>query len=146
MTAPFGPVLEAALKENVQGGRLAIYSGVQVHAEFYCCVSGTSVGVAKDPVAMLFLSADRVCTGVAITADYSNSWSPSSTLSTWVIDLGDGNTSNGVCAWGGISRASGRRLCVANHLHRYSHLHRYTRGDRHSSSPSGSHRLHSGNH
>ena len=101
MTAPFGPVLEAALKENVQGGRLAIYKGVQVHPEFYCCVSGRDsiMGVAKDPVAMLFLSANRVCTGVAITADYSNSWSPSSTLGTWAIDWGDGQTSNG--AWAG---------------------------------------------
>jgi len=96
MTAPFGPVLENALKENVQGGRLSIYKGVQVHPQFYCCVSGTSVGVAKDPVAMLFLSAGRVCVGDAITADYSNSWSPSSTIEAWDIDWGDGNTSGGV--------------------------------------------------
>ena len=99
MTAPFGPVLEAALKENVQGGRLCAYKGVQVHPQFYCCLSGTSVGVAKDPVAMLFLSADRVCIGDAITADYSNSWSPSSTLATYSIDWGDGNVSG--AAWPG---------------------------------------------
>ncbi len=99
MTAPFGPVLEAALKENVQGGRLSIYRGVQVHPQFYCCISGTSIGVAKDPVAMLHLSAGRVCIGDAITADYSLSWSPSSTIATWSIDWGDGNVSG--AAWPG---------------------------------------------
>ncbi len=97
MTAPFGPVLESALKENVQGGRLSLYKGVQVHPQFYCCLSGTSVGVAKDPVAMLFLSADRVCMNTAITADYGLSWSPSSTIATWTIDWGDGNASG--AAW-----------------------------------------------
>jgi len=91
MTAPFGPVLESALKENVQGGRLSAYKGLQVRPQFFCCISGTSVGVAKDPVAVLFLSADRVCMNTAITADYSLSWSPSSTLQTWEIDWGDGS-------------------------------------------------------
>jgi len=95
MTAPFGPVLEAALKENVQGGRLSVYKGVQVHPQFFCCISGTSVGVAKDPVAVLSLSATRVCTNTALTADYSLSWSPSSTIASWEVDWGDGNVSNG---------------------------------------------------
>jgi len=101
MTAPFGPVLEAALKENIQGGRLGAYKGVQVHPQFYCCLSGTSVGIAKDPVAMLFLSATRVCMNTAVTADYSNSWSPSSTIAAWEVDWGDGNTSNGAWPGGG---------------------------------------------
>jgi len=96
MTAPFGPVLESALKENVQGGKLCMYKGVQVHPQFYCCISGTNVGVAKDPVAMLHLSTTRVCMNTAVTADYSLSWSPSSTITAWEVDWGDGNVSNGV--------------------------------------------------
>ena len=99
MTAPFSPVLEAALKENVQGGTFTLNSGPVVNPRFFCCISGTSVGVSKDPVAMAVISTTTVCAGAAITADYSQSWSPSSTINSWSVAWGDGQTSAG--AWPG---------------------------------------------
>ncbi len=94
-TAPFGAVLETALKQPAQGGKLRICSGVTISPEFFCCVSGSAVGVAKDPVAHLVLSATRVCMDDPVTATYSGSWSPSSTINSWEVDWGDGNYSTG---------------------------------------------------
>jgi hypothetical protein len=94
-TPAFGAVLEAALKDDVQGGRFTATLAETVDPKFFCCVSGTSVGVAKDPVALMAVSATRLCTGDAITVDYSGSWSPSSTIAGWEVNWGDGNTSSG---------------------------------------------------
>lgn len=99
MTAPFGPALEASLKRPVQGARFTVQRGDRVYPEFFCCISGTDVGVDKDPVAVMAVSTTHACTGEAITVDYSLSWSPSSTIASWEVDWGDGNVSNG--AWPG---------------------------------------------
>lgn len=104
MTAPFGPGLEAALKGNVQGGRLHLYKRFVVNPRFFCCVSGTSVGVAKDPVAVLVVNPQRVCINTAVNADYSRCWSPSSTIASWSVAWGDGQTSNGV--WPGAGNVN----------------------------------------
>lgn len=96
MTSPFSAAFEASLKEEVEGGKLYLNSGFVVNPRFFCCISGTSVGVDKDPVARLSVSPTAFCTNTAVTADYSNSYSPSSTINAWEITWGDGNTSNGV--------------------------------------------------
>lgn len=96
MTAPFGPALEAALRETRQGGKLYCCKGAVVNPRFFCCLSGTNVGVAKDPVAVLAVSPLRGCfdpgggTGDDFTADVSHSWSPSSTINAWSVAWGDG--------------------------------------------------------
>jgi len=96
MTAPFGPALEAALRETRQGGKLYCCKGAVVNPRFFCCLSGTNVGVAKDPVAVLAISPLRGCydpgggTGDTFTADVSHSWSPSSTINAWSVAWGDG--------------------------------------------------------
>lgn len=97
MTAPFGPVLETALKETVQGGTLTAHSGRVVSPQFFCCLSGLNVD--KDPVPVLIVDPTDVCIGDNVSVDYSHSWSPSSTIATWEVDWGDGNTSGG--AWPG---------------------------------------------
>ena len=98
-TAPFGAALESALKTDIQGGTLSMTSGPVVNPRFFCCISGTTVGVAKDPVGLLALSVTSVCAGSPVTADYSRSWSGSSTINNWSIAWGDGQTSLG--AWPG---------------------------------------------
>lgn len=98
-TAPFGAVLEAALKDDRQGGKLIASTGETVDPNFFCCLSGTSVGVAKDPVALMGVSPRRFCTNTAVTVTYGASWSPSSTILTWAVTWGDGQTSGG--AWAG---------------------------------------------
>ena len=98
-TAPFGPVLEAALKTSIQGGTFTMNSGPVVNPRFFCCLSGTTVGVPKDPVAMLIPTATVICTATAISVDYSQSWSPSSTINSWSVAWGDGQVSAG--AWPG---------------------------------------------
>lgn len=101
-TAPFGLVLEAALKQDIQGGLLTMASGPIVDPQYFCCVSGTSVGVAKAPVALLKLDATQVCAVIDTpTADYASSWSPSCTINSWSVNWGDGNVDSG--AWLGAA-------------------------------------------
>lgn len=105
MTAPFGAVLEAALKETIQNSSFTMSSGLVRNPDWFCCVSGTSVGIDKDPVAVLKPeSGRRVCTCQTVTVDYSGSWSPSSTINTWSVNWGDGNVTNG--AWPGAGTTS----------------------------------------
>lgn len=101
-TAPLGPVLESALKQDIQGGTLTMQSGRTVYPRFFCCVSGTTVGVDKEPVARKISSVTRVCAGDAVCIDFSKSWSPSSTIVSWSVDWGDGNVSNGVWPGPGV--------------------------------------------
>lgn len=103
-TVPFGPILESALKSDYQGGKLSAILGVTVDPIFHCCISGTTVQVAKDPVALMTVSARRICPLLAVTVDYSHSYSPSSTLNSWTVDWGDGNVSTG--AWPGAGHVS----------------------------------------
>lgn len=106
MTAPFGAVLEAALKERIQNASLSMSSGLVRNPDWFCCTSGLALdqdgnpSIDKDPVAILKPeSGRRVCTCATVTVDYSGSWSPSSTINTWSVNWGDGNISNG--AWPG---------------------------------------------
>jgi len=106
-TAPFGPVLEAALKQDVQGGKLSLCKDFIVEPRFFCCMSGRDgagdpvwdIGVTKAPVAVLIVSPTRACAGDVVNADYSHSWSPFGTINSWSVDWGDGQVSNG--AWPG---------------------------------------------
>lgn len=104
MTSPFSPVLVAQLKNGIQGGTLQLATGRQIYPKFFCCISGTTVGVAKDPVAVLIVDPTEQLVLYPLTADYSHSWSPSSTLVSWDIDWGDGNISSG--AWPGTGTES----------------------------------------
>ena len=101
-TAVFGPVLESALKQDTQGGTLTMQRNHIIYPRFFCCVSGTTVGVDKEPVARKISSVTRVCTNTAVCIDFSKSWSPSSTIASWSVDWGDGNISNGVWPGPGI--------------------------------------------
>ena len=101
-TAVFGPVLESALKQDTQGGTLTMQRNHIIYPRFFCCVSGTTVGVDKEPVARKISSVTRVCTNTAVCIDFSKSWSPSSTIASWSVDWGDGNISNGVWPGPGV--------------------------------------------
>ncbi len=116
-TSPFGIVLETALKHDLQGGKLETSLSGVVKPQFYCCISGNTVGVAKDPAAVMSLSATRVCTGVAITVTYSRSWSPSSTLNSWEVDWGDGNISTGAWPGAGSVAHPGGGYSLPGHYH-----------------------------
>lgn len=104
-TPPFGPALETSVKENAQGAVQQLASGINIEPRFFCCISGLGEGplypqgIYKDPVAIVSLSVRQACTGDPVTADFSRSWSPSSTIATWAITWGDGQVSGG--AWPG---------------------------------------------
>jgi len=100
MTDPFSAALIADLNGNTHSGKFRAVQGPAVSPKFFCCLSGNTVGVNKDPVPVISMSALVVCIGEAITLDYSESWSPTDTLATWDIDWGDGQVSNGV--WPGV--------------------------------------------
>ncbi len=53
---------------------------------------------------MMGVSPTRVCTGTNVSVDYSHSYSPSSTIATWEIDWGDGNTTG--AAWPGAGSSN----------------------------------------
>jgi hypothetical protein len=85
--------------EPAVGLQVDVYVGPPISPQFHCCVSGTSVGIAKDPVAVLELIPPVQYVGRPVKADYSRSYSATSTIEYWEIDWGDGNVSNG--AWPG---------------------------------------------
>jgi len=93
-----------AMRGAAVGLRLDVYVGPPVTPNFHCCISGTTVGVTKDPVAILELIPPIQFVGQPVDADYSRSYSATSTLEYWEIDWGDGNMSNGT--WPGTGRVS----------------------------------------
>lgn len=113
-TAPFGVALETALKLDVQGGSLSVCKGPIKLPRFFCCISGTTVGVPKDPVAVLILDKTRACTNEMVTADMSHSWhpmTPAFSIQTYFLDWGDGQTSGpAVCPAGVCPGAVGHPL------------------------------------
>lgn len=98
-TTPFSANLVTALKGYTHSGKLRAVQGPAVTPAFYCCISGNTVGVAKDPVPVFFVDNDVLCPNTPITVDYSLSWSPTDTIVVWDVDWGDGQISNG--AWPG---------------------------------------------
>jgi len=99
MTDPFSAGLVANLNGTTHAGKFRAVQGPAVSPKFFCCISGNTVGVDKDPVPVIMMSALIVCITEAITLDYSQSWSPTDTIATWDVDWGDGQASNG--AWPG---------------------------------------------
>ena len=61
-TSPFTPQREAALKETIQSGKMAMLKQWVDNPQFFCCISGNTVGVAKHPVPILGIS-DRSLPG-----------------------------------------------------------------------------------
>lgn len=97
MTAPFSDELNAALRQSEQGGDIDLYGGLQVFPQYHCCISGNTVGVYKDPVAILEVDDQHVCELEPVCVSFDKSFSATSTIVTWYIDWGDGYSSNG--AW-----------------------------------------------
>lgn len=96
-TTPFSAAFEAQLKQKIQGGRLEPIALHVVYPQFFCCISGNTVGVDKDPVAHISAEVREICTETPFCVDISRSWSPTSSIVTYEVDWDDGNVSNG--AW-----------------------------------------------
>ena len=96
-TTPFTAARVAALKETSQSGKLAMLKQWVDNPQFFCCLSGTTVGVAKNPVVILELLDRVICVGVPFTLDFSGAWSPNDTLAgtPYTVHWGDGGTTNG---------------------------------------------------
>lgn len=96
-TTPFDAALVASLKEQLQSGKLAVLKQWVDNPQFFCCISGNTVGVAKDPVPVLTVPDRVVCIGDNVTVDFSLSWSPTDTLAgqPYTIHWGDGGSVNG---------------------------------------------------
>lgn len=95
-TPPFDSAIENALKGEYQSGELKALKQWVDTPDFFCCISGNTVGVAKDPVCIL--AVDRVvCIGEAVELDFSRCWSPTDYLegTAYTIHWGDGDVTNG---------------------------------------------------
>lgn len=101
MTSPFAPAFEALLKGGVQGGSLRVEGRHIVYPVYHCCLSGDSVGVDKDPTALIKADTQEVCTGTPYCIDILGSYSATGTIVTYSVDWGDGNVSNGAWPPGG---------------------------------------------
>ena len=64
----------------------------------YCCNIDSSYifGVSKEPVVILSISPNPVCLGSSITWDFTGSYAPGSSITSYSIDFGDTNTDTGV--------------------------------------------------
>lgn len=93
MTSPFSAARQLALKETLQSGKLALLKQGQDTPQFFCCISGNTVGVPKDPVPALEIADRVVCIGDDVTVDFSGSYSPTDTLADqpYTISWGDGS-------------------------------------------------------
>ena len=111
MATVIDPVLYNALLQSKQGGLSRMTGGHRVYPTNGCCISGNTVGVYKDPIAILEVSDVTVCSYEPLSVDIDKSFSATSTLQTYSVDWGDGNVSNG--AWppaGSISHPAGGYL------------------------------------
>ena len=97
MTTVIDPTIRNAMTKVTQGARTELYGGRRVYPQFHCCISGNTVGVYKDPVAILDVSETELCDFTPISVAFGTSYSASSTIQTWSVDWDDGNVSNG--AW-----------------------------------------------
>lgn len=93
MTLPLDPATVAALKEDNQAGYLALLKQWQDTPQFFCCISGNTVGVAKDPVPILTIPDRVTCIGVNFTVSFALSWSPTASLAgtAYTLRWGDGS-------------------------------------------------------
>lgn len=64
----------------------------------YCCNvdSDTIMGVSKQPVAILTISPNPVCLGNAISWDFTGSYAPGSTITSYSINFGDSSSNTGI--------------------------------------------------
>jgi plastocyanin len=92
------PPLPAATLAKLQARGQAVRWGVTL-AEVrqfaaYCCQinSDDIMGVSKQPVPVLSISPNPVCLGEDITWSFAGSYAPGSTITSRVIDFGDGNS------------------------------------------------------
>ena len=103
-TPPFAAELQAALKGNEQGGILYIATSNVVYPRFFCCISGNTVGVTKDPIARFHVWPDGGCSepgdgsGTWFSCDVDPSYSATSTIASYEITWGDG-AGTGPQAW-----------------------------------------------
>lgn len=77
----------------------------------YCCNidSDGIMGVAKQPVPIVYISPNPVCLGESMDWDLSSSYAPGSTISAWSIDFGDETDDSGAS----IGSASGTHTYAA---------------------------------
>jgi hypothetical protein len=103
-TPPFAAELQAALKGNEQGGVLYTATSNVVNPRFFCCISGNTVGVTKDPIARFRVWPAGGCSepgdgsGTWFSCDVDLSYSATSTIASYEITWGDG-AGTGPQAW-----------------------------------------------
>ena len=64
----------------------------------YCCNidSDAIMNVSKEPVVILTLSPNPICIGTAMAWDFTGSYAPGSTITSYSIDFGDSNSDSGI--------------------------------------------------
>lgn len=96
-TAPFSTPRLNQIKARQQATRTkVILKEVRVFSAYCCNINAAGImGVAKEPVPVVNISPNPVCLGEAITWDLTGSYAPGSTINSWEIDFGDGNSASG---------------------------------------------------
>lgn len=110
------PPLSQAILAMLSSRRQAMRWHAELHEvrEFraFCCNldASTILGIAKNPVIILDVSPNPVCLGASISWDMTGSYAPSSTITSWEIDFGDGSGSD---SGADIATASGNYTYAA---------------------------------
>ncbi len=90
-TAPLPVSITDKLKARNQSVRWAAILREVREYRAYCCNidSDNIMGVSKTPVAILTITPNPVCLGNAITADFTGSYAPGSSITNRRLDFGD---------------------------------------------------------
>jgi PKD repeat protein len=93
-TLPLGAAIVNKLSARRQAVRTtATLKNVRQFRAYCCDIDSDGVmGVAKEPVIIMDLSPNPVCVDAEMSWDLTDSYAPGSTIVSWEIDFGDGNS------------------------------------------------------
>jgi hypothetical protein len=97
-TPPLPTALLNKLKARNQSVRFSAVLREVREFRAYCCNidSDNIMGVSKQPVPILTISPSPVCLGNSISWDFTGSYAPGSTITSYAIDFGDTNSDTGI--------------------------------------------------
>jgi PKD repeat protein len=97
-TPPLPAAITNRIKARNQSVRWAAVLREVREFRAYCCNidSDSIMNVSKEPVAIMTITPNPVCLGNAIAWDFTGSYAPGSTITSYAINFGDSNTDTGI--------------------------------------------------
>jgi hypothetical protein len=97
-TLPLPAALVNKLKSRNQSVRFELVLREVRQFRAYCCNINSQeiMGVSKQPSVILSVSPNPVCLGSSIAWDFTGSYAPGSTITSYSINFGDSNSDTGI--------------------------------------------------